>query len=395
MRVLVTTQPQGSHFWPMVPYLRALEEAGHEVLVGSGREFLATVRDAGFTGVDCGLDWTLQRPVPEQVGAIGLRGDAQRAAFMGFFTGRAARHMAHDVLAIADHRRPDVVLWDATEFGAPLAAEKLAVPHLPISIAMRQSAARLEPFTAPIAALRSDLGLPLDSTRTSYYRYGCLSLFPPEWLSSDDVPLDGEVFLAPFPDWRAEDEAERWLETLPEGPIVYATLGSIFAVLRGPLEAMIAGLGGGDWSVIVATGGMRDPRSLSPVPPNVRIETWVPQRAVLRRAALVVHHAGYSTCMDAALAGVPQAVLPLTADQPEHAAAVRRLGLGETVPEVIELPMGPMVDREALSPTSIRETARRTWADGGYTERSVEFGARLRSLPGLDTFVAAVEDATV
>lgn len=203
------------------------------------------------------------------------------------------------------------------------------------------------------------------------------------------------MFLAPFPDWAPEPGAESWVESLPEGPRVYATLGSIFAAIRGPLEAIIAGLAEGDWSVVVSTGRMRDPQSLGRVPSNVRIEAWVPQRAVLERTALVVHHAGYSTCMDAALAGVPQTVLPSSADQPEHAAAVRRLGLGTTVPEVEELPVGPMVDRDALSPTSILETARRTWSDPGFAERSLGFRDRTRTLPSLEAFVASVERLTV
>lgn len=391
MQILVTTQPQGSHLWPMAVYLRALEEAGHEVRVGSGQEFLTAVTDAGLTGVPCGLDWGLGRPVEEQRRAIGLDGEEQRAAFVGFFAGRAARHMCEGVLDIADQWRPDVILWESTEFGAPVAAERLGIPHLPISIAMRQSPKRLEPFAESIAKLRADHGLPPDPGRNAYYRHGCLSLFPPEWLPADEQPMPGEVFLAPFPDWTAEPGAQPWVKTLPAGPLVYATLGSIFSVIRGPLEALAAGLGEGPWSVVIATGGMRDPATLEPLPDNVRVESWVPQRALLQRADLIVHHAGYSTCMDAALAGVPQTVLPLTADQPEHAAAVRRLGLGATVPEVRELDIGPMVDRDRLSPASILDTARRTLSDTRYAASTARFRERLRALPGPEMFVQAVE----
>ena len=54
----------------------------------------------------------------------------------------------------------------------------------------------------------------------------------------------------------------------------------------------------------------------------------VNQQALFPRVAAVVHHGGAGTTTAAARAGVPQAVIPLIADQPRWAARVAELGIG-------------------------------------------------------------------
>ena len=394
MRILVTTQPEQSHLWPMVPYLQALEAAGHQVRVGSGAHFLTHVERAGLSGVACGLDWGIAHAPEEQLRAMAIEdGVQQRNAFVGFFAGRAARQMAVDVLEFAERWRPDVVLSDWLEFGADVAAEVLDVPYLPISVGMRCPPAMLREIAGPqLQRLRADHGLPSDPDCQAHYRHGCVSLFPAEWLPSDRGPLDGEVFLTPVPDRTAEPDADAWLAALPDPPVVYATLGSIFGVLRGPLDTVIEGLAAGGWPAVVATGPLRDPDTLGPLPDHVRVEPWVPQRALLGAVDLVVHHAGYSTCMDAVLAGTPQAVLPLSADQPEHAQAVRRLGLGRVVPAVRELPFGPVVERRHLSAEAVGTAIEEALAERRHRQRSIALGDRMRGLPATARFVNVVED---
>ena len=55
---------------------------------------------------------------------------------------------------------------------------------------------------------------------------------------------------------------------------------------------------------------------------------FVPQRAVLARADLLVTHAGLNTVMDALAAGVPMLALPIAFDQPGVAARVVHAGVG-------------------------------------------------------------------
>ncbi|MFE7637478.1 glycosyltransferase [Kitasatospora sp. NPDC057518] len=54
----------------------------------------------------------------------------------------------------------------------------------------------------------------------------------------------------------------------------------------------------------------------------------VNQQALFRRVAAVVHHGGAGTTTTAAMAGVPQVVVPRIADQPYWAGRVAELGIG-------------------------------------------------------------------
>src|SRR3954464_9288253 len=65
-----------------------------------------------------------------------------------------------------------------------------------------------------------------------------------------------------------------------------------------------------------------------PLPANVRMARWLPMVDVLPSCAAVIHHGGSGTMFGARVAGVPQVVLPLGADQPTNADAVVRRGVG-------------------------------------------------------------------
>ena len=76
---------------------------------------------------------------------------------------------------------------------------------------------------------------------------------------------------------------------------------------------------------MVATTGRRlDPDELGPVPPNVVVEEFVPQDAVLARADLLVSHSGSGTMLGGLVHGVPQVALPRGTDQPQNAALLAR-----------------------------------------------------------------------
>jgi len=57
MRVLFTTQPGSGMFNPLVPFARALADAGHDVAVGCADCFRPDVEASGFESFPVGLDW--------------------------------------------------------------------------------------------------------------------------------------------------------------------------------------------------------------------------------------------------------------------------------------------------------------------------------------------------
>ena len=65
------------------------------------------------------------------------------------------------------------------------------------------------------------------------------------------------------------------------------------------------------------------------LPPSVAAFKYVPFSQVFPRCAAVVHHGGIGTCAQAMAAGIPQLLMPMAHDQPDNAARLRHLGVGD------------------------------------------------------------------
>jgi UDP:flavonoid glycosyltransferase YjiC (YdhE family) len=390
MRVLVTTQPAPSHLGPMAPYLCALQAAGHEVRIAAAASFQPTVESLGFTGIPCGLDW-LETDVAATFPEIeALDGPGRLLFFLQrIFGGVAADAFVRDLPAVIDAWEPDILLWEAAEFGGHAVAESKGIPHLPVALGMRLGPVVLGMLMAEgLAARRTALGLPPDPTNQAPFRHGCASLFPPEWLPVlAPNPLPTERFFHPVPDYRPQRQRTGM-------PLVYVSLGTVFYGMPGVMETLLAGLRDGDWDVLAAIGRTRDPADFGPQPPNVRLEPFVPQREVLATAALAVHHGGFSSTMECLAAGVPQLVVPLSADQGMHADAVARHRVGAAAAHALgEGLFGlALIDPVKLDAATVRAEAEQVLGDPAMADRVERFRARVDQLPREDAFVSYVEE---
>ncbi len=92
----------------------------------------------------------------------------------------------------------------------------------------------------------------------------------------------------------------------------------------------------------------------------VRAFNYVPFSKVLPRAAALVHHGGIGTTAQALAAGVPQLVVPFAHDQPDNAARVRRLGVGDfLLPRRYRVGVVLQSLRRLLASSTVRENCRR------------------------------------
>ncbi len=124
--------------------------------------------------------------------------------------------------------------------------------------------------------------------------------------------------------------------------------------------------------VLVTTGRGHDPAELGPLPDGVHAERWVPQAAVMPHAAAMACHGGFGTVRAGLAAGVPLAVLPQFADQPDNARRVAELGAGIALDDVAGL--APAV--AALL------------ADPSHRTAAAAVAADVRALPPVDAAVA-------
>ena len=62
------------------------------------------------------------------------------------------------------------------------------------------------------------------------------------------------------------------------------------------------------------------------MPTNIKVESFVDQRALLSEASIVITHGGLNTSSEALAQGLPLLVIPVTNDQPGVAARLVRSG---------------------------------------------------------------------
>jgi rhamnosyltransferase subunit B len=69
------------------------------------------------------------------------------------------------------------------------------------------------------------------------------------------------------------------------------------------------------------------------LPANVQVFGYLPFRALLPRAALLVYHGGIGTLAQAIKAGIPHLVVPNGHDQFDNGFRIEKLGLGRSIPQ--------------------------------------------------------------
>jgi len=365
MRVLVTTRGSAGHFGPLIPFADALRDAGDDVLVATTASTTERLREHGFS-VRAYAEPPRAARAPFLERARGLEPAAADRVMVDLFAGVDGGAALPDLCAIVADWQPDLVLSEVAEFAGPLAAEQAGIPVAVVAITLGAGErAMIDAVTAALAPLRARLGLPdAPATQPAY-----LTLAPP-LLDTPGAPharrfRERPVPDAPLPGWWDGDDV----------PLVYLTLGTVapqFGFFPGLYRAAIDALATLPVRVLVTTGRAHNPADLGPLPARVHAERWVPQAAVMPHTAVMVCHGGFGTVRAGLAAGVPLAVLPLFADQPDNARRVVELGAGLAPADVSGL--APAV--EALL------------GDPAYAAGAAAVAADQRALPVVDEAVA-------
>ncbi|SDC99163.1 glycosyltransferase [Glycomyces harbinensis] len=168
------------------------------------------------------------------------------------------------------------------------------------------------------------------------------------WILEDDRPLsaDLEAFLA-----------------AGEAP-VYAGFGSIPLMAPGEAARAAVEAARAHGRRIVLLRGWAD-LDVIDGGDDCFVVGEVNQQALFRRSAAVLHHGGAGTTTTAAMAGVPQVVVPQIVDQPYFAGRVAALGIGAAHE-------GPVPTTESLT------AAFATALDSATARRATEVAASMR-----------------
>ena len=160
--------------------------------------------------------------------------------------------------------------------------------------------------------------------------------------------------------------------------LLYISLGSVFnnqpEFYRQCFEAFEIL----PWQVVLSIGKHTDSTTLGPVPANFLLSPYVPQLDILPHTRLFVTHAGANSVMESIYFGVPMVLIP---QQPEQYMNAQR---------VVELGMGVLLEKENLTPQTLRDAVERVDSDATYHEHVQQMQQSLRSAGGYQRAVGAM-----
>ena len=323
MRVLFGSWPALGHLLPMLPLVRAVQEAGHDVVVSSGSDLAPTLARLRVPGHRSGV--TLAESyarMPDRATVSELPVAEQPAFAARYLFGAGAVDRARDLIDLFGTWRPDLVVHDTLELGSATAAVRHGVPQ--VTHGYGPTVPGTSMFAAAIGSAIVQAGLPDPIPAVLAGPY--LDVCPPSVRGEAPNPWADVRPLRPSAGEVDPDDPRFDVTGLPHPDTVYVTLGTIMNQAPAVFRAVIDGCLRHPVNVVVTTGFDFDPGQLGPVPASVRIAPFLPQAAVLPHCRVVVSHAGAGTMLGALCHGLPQLCLPQGTDQPFNAAALLPTG---------------------------------------------------------------------
>ncbi|MBV9790190.1 MAG: glycosyltransferase family 1 protein [Chloroflexi bacterium] len=378
MRMLFTFVGGSGHFEPLLPIAQAARAAGHTVAFACSPSMVATVENSAFTVFAIG---TSSGQPPERRPLLAVDMEREERDLREGFARDGARFRAPVILALCAEWQPDVVVYDETDFGSAIAAERLGLPHATVLVIAAGSFVRKDVLGDALDEVRAEHSLPPDPELAMLSRYLVLSPFPPSYRDpAFPLPATGHAFRSRVVDISAHEAAPSWLANLPAAPSVYFTLGTIFNLESGDLfTRVLTGLRDLPINLIVTVGRHIDPAEFGPQPANIHIERFIPQAAILPRCNAVVSHGGSGSVMGTLAHGLPAVLLPMGADQPLNAARCADLGVAQ------------VLDPLTATPEIVREAVTTVLTDARYSQAAQRLQAEITALPGPEHAVDLLE----
>jgi zeaxanthin glucosyltransferase len=377
MTLLVISPDYASHLLPLATIATAWQRAGERVVVATGPATAGLVATFGFERSDLSLGRGSNPGVIRAEQQPAGEDDALRGFFSATYRGmvetlrfqaEARRNdllwepidRAQAVLKVIEQVRPDQIAVDHLAFSARLALTAAAVPHMdvvlghPTALPVADEVygyptawpAAFHPADADLAALHQ-LCRTVRDEFTQEWNTALHALAPAVAPATDAFTEHGDLVLYNYPgalhdpartglpvphaflgsavrDETIPSDVRSWLDS-SDRPFAYVSFGSFLSARADVLSTVITALRRQDLRVALATGSAH---GLPGTPDNWLVRPYLPQTALLEKAALAVTHAGNNSVTEALTAGVPMLALPFSTDQFAGAAAIETTGVG-------------------------------------------------------------------
>jgi UDP:flavonoid glycosyltransferase YjiC (YdhE family) len=368
----------------MVALARAVQQAGHEVVVVSGPGFRDVVVSNGFEFIPAGIDGptaiSLYNRTYPQAKTIDPLEESQ-LIITGMFVEFVVPAVLADASQILDWR-PDVIVREEGEFAGPVLAAMAGVP------CVDHSWGPVRPMSLVTTTAEALRGVwkracierpPLAGFYESLY----LDVCPPslQFPEANDIAVLQRMATATGAS--APGEAlPRSMASVRDRGAVYVTLGTVprynndVAFFRTAIE----GLSDLDIDIVVTVGPTGDPESFGPQPSHVHIERFIAQDAILPYCKAAITNGGSGSMMGALANGVPLLCVPAASpSQLRNTDAVVRAHAGRSLP------------RDEATPHRIRSDVRSLLDEPSYRRAAGYIAEEMRNMPPLSDVVTTME----
>jgi len=374
--------PAAGHVNPTLPVIRELIRRGDHVAYYASEPFRARVETTGAEFRALGEHELFERNLGE-------------GGILGGMAGLAETAEAVLPRLIADLRRdqPEYLLVEAHALWGNLLAQFAGLPTaalcsmFAINESLISAAALMQhlyggsPREAALDGLAA-FGRYFEIARRLERRYGCSCPGVIGYLgnrqklnivfTSREFQVGGAVFdssyrfVGPSVAGRA-DEMDFPMDRMDGRPLILISMGTMYNEDAAFYRTCFLAFANCGYQVVLAAGHRVDLSALPDAPANFIVRRYVPQVALLERAAVFITHGGINSAHEAMLAGAPMIVLPLSADHHVVAAQVDAVGAGIVLPRA-----------QATAPT-LSALAARVLDERSYRHCSRAMGETLRA----------------
>jgi MGT family glycosyltransferase len=184
----------------------------------------------------------------------------------------------------------------------------------------------------------------------------------------------------------ATDHQFPW-DRLDARPLVLASLGTVLYSSNVPVyRKILAACAGLDVQLVLALGRWNEENDsvrekLGVIPDNALVVEFAPQLALLKRAAVMITHAGMNTTLESLIHGVPIVALPRSTDQPGNAARIEHAGAGLRTSFL------------QCTPAELRNLVQRVLTEETFRQRARELGPAIVAAGGAARAAEIAEQA--